>query len=259
MLRPFEMKPMKLLFFLLIPLFSLVSAAAQDLNTMLKEADRLEALPNEGAALNKFKEIVKLHPANVYALSKCSELCSRIGSRETNATKRDEWFKVAQAYATLALKAEPLNDQANVAMAMVLGKSTLTKSGKEKLKNARVIKKHLDIALKTNPQNYLAWHILGRWNYELSNVSGMEKAGAKLFYGGVPEGTRKNAIMYMEKARSIQPSFILNYLSLATVYHKDGQKTKAISLLKAMQAFPIKTEDDAKHKQDALALIKSWE
>lgn len=250
---------MKWLFFLLLPLLPVVQATAQDMTAMVKEADRLEAIPNEMAALNKFKEIAKLQPTHVYALSKCSELCSRIGSRETNPAKRDEWYKVAHAYATLALRADPQNDQANVAMAMVLGKSTLTKSGKEKLKNARVIKKHLDIALKTNPQNYLAWHILGRWNYELSNVSTIEKAGAKLFYGGVPEGTRKNAIMYMEKARSIQPSFILNYLSLATVYHKDGQTTKALGLLKAMQSIPIKTEDDARHKQDALELMKNWE
>ena len=251
---------MKILLLLLLPIFSVLQITAQDAVALIKEADRLEAIPNEAAALNKFKEVIKVDASNVYALSKCSELCSRIGSREAaNPAKRDEWFRLAMGYATLAMKADPLSDQANVSMAMILGKSTLTKSGKEKLKNARAIKRHLDIAIKTNPHNYLAWHILGRWNYELSNVSGLEKAGAKVLYGGVPEGTLKNAILYFEKARSFQPYFILNYLSLANAYHKDGQKAKAIGLLKAIQAFPIKTEDDAKHKQDALKLIKSWE
>ena len=250
---------MKMLLLLLFPFFSALQIVAQDVNALIKEADRLEALPNEAAALNKFKEAIKIEPSNIHALSKASELCSRIGSRETNPQKRDEWFNLAMGYATLAIKANPLSDQANVSMAMILGKSTLTKSGKEKLKNARVIKKHLDIALKTNPNNYLAWHILGRWNYELSNVSSIEKAGAKVFYGGVPEGTLKNAIEYFEKARAFQPYFILNYLSLANAYYKDGQTHKAIGLLKALQAFPVKTEDDTKHKQDALKLIKKWE
>ncbi|RYY49426.1 MAG: hypothetical protein EOO06_07130 [Chitinophagaceae bacterium] len=247
-----------LLLFLLLSV-NLISAKAQDIHAVVKEADRLEAIPNEMAALNKFKDALKLDPDNVYVLYKCSELSSRIGSRETgNAVKRDEWFKLAHGYATLAMKANPLSDQANVCMAMILGKSTLTKSGKEKLRNARAIKKHLDVALKTNPNNYLAWHILGRWNYELSNVTAIERAGAKMFFGGVPDGTLPNAITALEKARSLQPYFILNCLSLATAYHKDGQKAKAIGLLKALQAFPIKTEDDAKHKQDALKLIKTW-
>ncbi len=259
MLRPFEIEPMKLLFSLLMPLFFAVHASAQDVHAIIKEADRLEALPNESAALNKFKEAIKVDADNIYALSKASELCSRLGSREATAQKRDEWFKHAHNYAAAALKADPLSDLANVSMAMILGKATLTKSGKEKLKNARLIKTHLDVALKTNPTNYLAWHILGRWNYELSNVTAIEKAGAKVFYGGVPEGTLKNAIAYFEKARAIQPYFILNCLSLATAYHKDNQAGKAIGLLKALQAFPVKTEDDVKHKQDALKLVKKWE
>ncbi|RYD72962.1 MAG: hypothetical protein EOP53_20980 [Sphingobacteriales bacterium] len=251
---------MKWFLFLLLSFVSFVSATAQDVTALVKEADRLEVLPNEAAALAKFQEAQKVAPANIYVLYKCSELCSRIGSRETsNPQKRDEWFKLAHGYAALALKADPLSDQANVCMAMILGKSTLTKSGKEKLKNARAIKKHLDVALKTNSNNYLAWHILGRWNYELSNVTAIEKAGAKLFYGGVPEGTLKNAIAYFEKARAFQPYFILNCLSLAHAYHKDGQTAKAIGLLKALQAFPVKTEDDTRHKQDALKLVKKWE
>ena len=248
---------MKLL--LILPIFLLsLCASAQDVSSLLNEAVRLEDIPNEGAALNKLKEVLKLQPANVHALSKSSELCSRIGSREANAATRDSWFKAALAYANKAIAASPQNDQANVSMAMILGKSTLTKSGKEKLKNARLIKSHVDIALKTNPNNYLAWHILGRWNYEISNVSAVERAGAKIFYGGVPHGSLKNAIMYFEKSKSLQPLFILNYISLANAYHRDGQKDKAIATLKAVQQFKSTTEDDVHHKAEALKKIQEW-
>ncbi|RYF85697.1 MAG: tetratricopeptide repeat protein [Chitinophagaceae bacterium] len=126
------------------------------------------------------------------------------------------------------------------------------------MKNARLIKKHVDVAIKSNPNNYLAWHILGRWNYEISNVSAVERAGAKLFYGGVPHGTLANAIMYFEKARSLEPLFILNYLSLADAYHKNGQIDKAIAILGNVQQIAATTEDDAQHKADAARKIKSW-
>ena len=250
---------MKIFLMILLSMSSTLASFSQDVTALVKEADRLEDVPNEVAALNKFKEVLLVQPMHIHALSKSSELCSRIGSRENNAITRDAWFKAALTYAAKAMKASASSDQANVSMAMILGKSTLTKSGKEKLRNARVIKQHLDVALKTNPNNYLAWHILGRWNYEISNVSAVERAGAKLFLGGVPQGSVKNAIMYLEKSRSLMPSFILNYISLANAYHKDGQVSKAISVLKAIHLLQSHTEDDPKHKADALKMLKSWE
>ncbi len=235
-----------------------VTLYSQDITVMINEAERLERSPNEYAALNKLKEVLLIQPSNVHALAKCSELCSRIGSRQPNPDGREAWFKPALEYANKAIAANPLNDEANVSMAMILGKSSLTKSGKEKLKNARRIKKSLEIALNTNPNNYLAWHILGRWNYEISDVSGFQRAGASLFYGGVPDGSLKDAIMYLEKTRTLKPGFILNYLSLANAYHRDGQKKKAINILTMVQALPINTEDDPQHKAEASKLISKW-
>lgn len=235
-----------------------VTLYSQDITVMINEAERLERSPNEYAALTKLKEVLLVQPTNVHALAKCSELCSRIGSRQPTAAARDAWFKPALEYAHKAIAVNPLNDEANVSMAMILGKSSLTKSGKEKLKNARLIKKGLEIALHTNPNNYLAWHILGRWNYEISDVSGLQRAGASLFYGGVPDGSLKNAIMYLEKTRSLMPGFILNYLSLANAYHRDGQTKKAINILNMINALPINTEDDPQHKKVALKLINEW-
>jgi hypothetical protein len=65
--------------------------------------------------------------------------------------------------------------------------------------------------------------------------------------------------MYFEKTKTLMPLFILNYVELAKAYHKDGQKQKAISLLKTLQSFPLNTEDDAEHKRDAQKMLKSWQ
>lgn len=240
-------------------IFSSFLAKAQDINSIVKEANRLEDLPNELAAFNKFKEALRIQPNHLYSLVKASQLGSRIGARETNAKSRDSWYALALAYANRAISIAPLNDEANVALAMVLGKSSLTKSGKEKLKSAREIKTRVDIALKTNPNNYLAWHILGRWHYEISNISSVERTAAKIFFGGIPTGSLKNAIMYFEKAKTLMPHFILNYIELAKAYHRDGQVSKAIALMHTIQAFPLNTEDDARLKVEGLRMTKDWE
>ena len=250
---------MKSFTFLFLFIGSFFFTQAQDVAALIKEADRIELTPNETGAFSKFKEILLIQPTNIYVLSKCSELCSRIGTRQTNAKNKQAYFDAALMYATKAIKIAPLDDRANVSMAMILGKSSMGKSGKEKIKNAKEIKRLLDVALNTNPGNYLAWHILGRWNYEISNISSIERAAAKVFVGTVPEGSIKNAIMYLEKSRTLKPHFILNNYELARAYHKNDEDKKAIAILKSVQSFPIYTEDDEKIKVDCARLAKEWE
>ena len=104
---------------------------AQDINALIKEGNRLESVPDEKAAFHKFKEVLKLNATNIYALNKCSELCSRIGQRETRNTKlRDEYYLAAKIYAETSLKIDPKNSEANCVMAIALGRSSLSKSGK---------------------------------------------------------------------------------------------------------------------------------
>ena len=49
-------------------ILSILNAKAQDVSALIKEADRLEAVPDEMAAFNKFKEVLKIKPTNLHAL-----------------------------------------------------------------------------------------------------------------------------------------------------------------------------------------------
>ncbi|MFT3911784.1 MAG: hypothetical protein QM737_20335 [Ferruginibacter sp.] len=253
---------MRLIQFLcLLSLFMVpvANTSAQDFNSLLKEGDRLEAIPNEKAALHEFKEVLKLQPLNLYALAKCSELCARIGGREVTQQSKDSYYQAAIIYAKTALKLYPASDEANVAIAIAIGRTMLKKSGKEKVAIIKEIKQYADVALKANPQNYKAWYIIGKWNYEIYNLSGLERAWAKVFYGGVPNASLKNSIAAYEKSRSINPGFALNYVELARAYHKNDETQKAIALLKTVLPLPIQTEDDPRIKKDAQNLLKNWE
>ncbi len=238
--------------------FAGINGFTQDVNILIKDANNAELIPNEGLALYKYKEILKKYPQNIIALSKSSELCCRIGSREQSSKSKEAWYSAAVLYASKALLINPKSDIANVSMAMALGKSSMNKSGKEKIKNAKEIKKHIDIALADNPSNYLAWHILGRWNFEISTISAVERTAAKFFVGGIPHASLPDAIAHFEKARTLSKSFILNNVELARAYHENGQDDKAIKILKEVQQLPVSTEDDPALKKTAQGLIEKW-
>ncbi len=234
---------------------SVTTLQAQNVSALIRNAELAEQIPNESLALERFKQVLNTDADNIYALSKCSELSSRIGSRMTTEKSQDAWFAAAVVFANKALKYAPYDDKANVAKAIALGKSSMNKSGKEKVKNAVEIKRHIDVALKDNPNNYLAYHVLGRWNYEIGMVSSFERAAAKVFYGKLPDGSVNNAIVYFEKAKSLAPAFVLNYYELAKAYKENNQELKAKEALHYLQRLPSVTEDDENIKAMARRLL----
>ena len=249
------MKSLVLTFYSLLFMLQL---PAQDVASMIKEADRLEDIPNEKAAFAKFKEVLKIQPLNIYVLNKCSELCSRLGKRQTNNKMIEDYYSAAKTYANIALKINPNNSESNCVMAIALGRSSLNKSGKEKINSAKEIKRHVDVAIKNDPRNYKAWHVLGRWHYEISTLNTFEKAAVKLLFGGLPQASLKESIMAFEKSHTITDGFILNYFEMAKAYKKNDNKAKAIAVLRKMLTVPNQTEDDPFIKEDGKKLLKEW-
>ena len=230
-------------------------AAAQDFTVLIKEADRLEAVPDEMAAYEKFKEVLKVKPMNIHALSKCSELCSRIGKRQKDNALRDNYYAAAKIYAQTALRIDPASAEASTSMAIALGRSTMSKSGKEKIINAREIRKYIDIALKTDPNNFLAWHVLGRWHYEISGLNFLERSAVKLFYGGLPPSSYKESIAAFKRSEALTPGFVLNNYELAKAYQRNGEIEKAMSTLQYVLTLPNRTEDDPVIKDDSKKML----
>lgn len=243
----------------LFSFFLLSCCAGQDAATLIKEADALEAQLKEQAAYDKFKQVLKAEPRNHYALWKCSELCSRIGNRQATKTKKIDFFTAGRIYAETAIKVNPNDADGYYALAVAMGRKALIESGNDKVKAVREIKTNADKAIQLDPKHGRAWHVLGKWNFEVASLSGMEKTALKIFYGGLPKASVAEAIRAYEKAKQLEPNFALNFLELAKAYRKNDQDDKAIALLKQLPAIPSKTEDDSRIKAEGKKLLDELE
>jgi len=231
---------------------------AQDISALQKEAERLEPASEENAFL-KYQEILKLQPGNMTALCKSSELCSSIGRRRATKDQKLVYFKAAQKFAGQALHVNPNSSEANFVMSIAMGRMALILGGREKIAAVDQIKKYAELSIKCDPGNYKPYHVLGRWHYEVSNLSGFERTFAKLFYGGVPPATLKEAIYNYEKSRSLVPELKVNYMELAKCYYRNSEKQKALDYLRKTIAMPNKMQDDTRIQEDAKELLKKWE
>jgi len=234
-------------------------AFSQDFNSLIQDAAKLEKEQKELQALKKYTEAQKLKPTDLHVLYKCSELYSRIGVRETNTVNRDQYYKSSLAFAQMAYKYYPQSDDANVAMSMALGRLALTRSGKEKVSTVKEIKTYADNAIRINPKNFKAWHIIGKWNYEVSNLGFFEKAAIKLIYGGLPNSSFSESVKAYEKVKELNPYFGSNYLELAKAYHKLNDNINAQKNLNYVIAMPNYTEEDPIIKTKATQLLSEIE
>jgi tetratricopeptide (TPR) repeat protein len=246
---------MKFPLFFLLTVFTL-HCFGQSEKDLLAQANKYEASLNESAAYETFKKVIRVNPNNYYAQWKLSELASRIGNRKATSGEKQQYFRDGKVYAAEAIRINPNGADGYYTMAVAMGRLALTQSGKERVNSVKEIKAHLEKALKLNPNHSRAWHVLGKWHYEVSNLNMLEKALLKIIYGGVPPASLENSIRCYEKSRTLDPNFALNYLELAKAYKRNDEKEKAIELLKKLPSIPIKSEDDATIKLKGAALLK---
>ena len=235
----------------------LPQARAQDVGYLVREGEQLQKSMKDEDALKKYQEALRLSPNDIAALVKASETNSILGNRQQDAKRKREFFTAARTYAESALKIDSAHAGANYVMAMAMGRMSLISGGKEKAQYVRDIKSHVDASLKADPNHARSLHILGKWHHEVTSLNFAEKAALKLVYGGLPSSSLSQAIQAYEKARSLDPSFVLNHLELAKAYRANGQSDKAIDVLTRMQRLPPKSADDAGYKAEGKKMLDS--
>jgi tetratricopeptide (TPR) repeat protein len=232
---------------------------SQDINQLLKDAQQQESLLHENEAFLKYAQVVKLDPVNLVALWKCSELCSRIGARQTDKEKMKSYFIAGKNYASAALSVNTNSSEANCAMAFALGRISRVSSTRERVILARDVKFYADKSIRLDPANFRAYHILGRWNYDVSDLNMAERSFARMFYGKLPDASLDDAIADFEKSRSLYPAFILNYYELARSYHRMGEDKKAVGYLRTLLTMQDVIFDDTRVKVIARQLLTQWQ
>ncbi|HEY1018113.1 MAG TPA: tetratricopeptide repeat protein [Sediminibacterium sp.] len=238
----------------------MLSVNAQEINILLKEADNLEKQLKEPEALDKYKQVLLQNPSHLKSLVKLAELNVALGNRQTDKNSKRLYYETALSFANRAFQADSNQADAAYAMAMVAGKMTDVETENKKIvAYVKDVKLYADRALSINPNHARANYTLGKWHYEMANLSGIKKVAVKLFYGGLPEGNLDDAIRYMEKCKSLEPYFVSNYLDLAKAYKDNRRPAEAMEVLNRLVKLPTRTTDDIAYKAEGSKLLASMQ
>lgn len=250
---------MKALFIVALSVCFLASKA-QDVNTMLKEASNLEKQFKEADALQKYMQVADADPKNITALVKCTELNCSIGAKQKDIPAKSPYYNAALVYAQKAYAADSNNFASNYAMALVAGKMTeIADENKQIVAWVRQTKLYADKAVMLNPNDAKSNYVLGKWHYEMVNLSWAKKAAVKVIYGGLPKGDIDSAIFYMEKCRKLDQYFVRNYLDLAKAYQYNNRAALELDVLTKLVKLPNRTADDAALKAEGQKMLDTMQ
>lgn len=233
----------------LVVLSVLVLAAQESENSFMDAADKaFHSLDNQ-TALDNYLKVLSLNKDNYDANWKASRAYIDLGEKLDDSDKRAEFYKKGEQYARDAIKINPEGSMGHLYLSIALGRVALDASAKERIKMSKEIKVEADLAIKYDPQNDIAYHVLGRWNRKIANLSWIESGFADMFLGGVPkDASNEAAVQNFEKAIELNPNYINHYLELGLTYEMMDKVDLAIEAFKKCLELPETTDDDAQHK-----------
>ena len=206
-------------------------------------------------ALTYYLPAEKLQPDNTELLLKISrQYALKMNDLPNKADKIASCSK-GLAYAERAVASDPNHCEANLSVAICLGKLTPYLGAKESVEASRRIKLAAEKAVKVDPKNDLAWQVLGRWHQELADIGIATRALAKIIYGGLPAASNEEAVKCFQKAMALNPRRLVHVVELGRTYARMGQQENAKKYLQKGLAMAEIDKDDPETKARARSAL----
>ncbi|XP_042890883.1 regulator of microtubule dynamics protein 1-like [Penaeus japonicus] len=126
---------------------------------------------------------------------------------------------------------------------------------KDRIESGNVFKEHIDKALQINPKDSTLHHLLGRFCFEVSQLSWIERKVAKTIFGNVPTSSFSEALQHFMAAEELRPTdWKENRLFIAKCNIQLGNFSVASTWLRQAADVPIITPDDEIVHKEVLEL-----
>jgi tetratricopeptide (TPR) repeat protein len=222
---------------------------ADPADDLIKKGNDLDLKLKAAEALDFYLAAEKLEPKNASLLCRIAKQYRHL---MVDATTREEKLRLGGLgldYAQRAAALAPNDSEAQLSPAISYGKMVPLQGMKEQIESARRIKDSVDKAIKLDPDNDLAWNVLGRWNKVLADVNGLKRAVGSLLFGELPTGSNAEAVFCFQKAIEINPNRLMHYIELGQTYAQMGKTADARRLINKGLAMPNVEKDDPEIKR----------
>ncbi|XP_076749286.1 regulator of microtubule dynamics protein 1 [Xylocopa sonorina] len=232
------------------------SGELNQLDLILKEID--EELDGQGDIKTyvKLQTLVKSHPDNVEVVWRFARASYNHAERQTD--KNIKRTIILEGIERCERIIENRNPNLFKWYAILLGLNGDYLSTADKIKNGVVFKDYVVMALEMRPDDFELHYLLGRFKFEIANLSWIEKKVAATLFAEIPNASHEEAISCFETAIKFgdKNPYAQLYISKCHIALKDY--SRAVDSLKQILDKPILTADDENVHKEANELLNKY-
>ncbi|XP_065214678.1 regulator of microtubule dynamics protein 1-like isoform X2 [Planococcus citri] len=242
-----------------------VSGDAENQNAPFADIDKLLEGDDENKtkAYQLLEELVVKNNADsevLWRMARASHALSTIAEAKGDSDKKQQYINQGIEYGQRALDGNSKNANAHKWYGICVGARGQFSDTKTKIKDGTVFKEHIEEAIKLNPGDPALYNLLGRFEFEVSQLSMMERKVASWLFAEVPKGTVENAIADFQKTEELNPKpWKENRLLLGKCYIAQKQYDVAVKWLDKALEVPAITSEEKKFDEEIKKLIKKYE
>lgn len=224
----------------------------------LTKADEYAEAWEHELAIKNYQKVLEFDSTNYRAHWKLGDEYCELANNlpDDQEAQKEELFEKARLNSEKAIEINPDGFEGHLKLSTALGRLALFRGGKEKIKLSKLVKTEAEKALELNPESNIANHILGVWQQNVANLSGLLKFFAKVFFGEKLKGSNEEAVKYLKRAIELDPNHIEHYLELAKTYEYMKEKELMQKPLQMVLDLPSTEEDDPEFKQEAKEMLE---
>jgi tetratricopeptide (TPR) repeat protein len=222
-----------------------------EIAALLAQGDAFDARLDNARALQSYLQAEKLGATDPDTLTHVARQYALLMNDAQSDDQQRRLGEKALEYSKRAVAENPAHAKSVLSVAICYGRLVRFQDTRTKIEYSRYVKDYAEKALKLDPTDSYAWHVLGAWNYELAQMGAFSRAIVKVVYGGMPPASNEEAERLFRKAVELAPERVSHHAELGRTLAALGKKNEARLELNKALALPSREKDDAESKKRA--------
>ncbi|CAK9825494.1 Regulator of microtubule dynamics protein 1 [Anthophora retusa] len=233
-----------------------ISEELNQLDIILKEIDDQVNKEFDVRTYNKLQLLLKSHQDNIEVIWRFARASYDHAEAESDKNVRRTIILEGIKYCEGVL--ESRHPDLFKWYAILIGLNGDYLSTTEKVKNGVVFQNYVTKALEMQPNDFELHYLLGRFKYEVANLSWIEKKVATAMFSEFPNVSHEEALDCFETAARLgnKTPYIQLYISKCYIALK--RYSRAIDFLNEVLEKPILTDEDEKVHTEASKLLNAY-
>lgn len=170
--------------------------------------------------------------------------------------QRLELYRRAEGFAKCSIRADSTRSEGHAWRAAALGNIAAFEGSEAKVRLCHDIKAEIDESIRLDPENDIAYSMLGSFYMALGNVGWLERRLAAIFLGSLPEGGYDEAERALKKAIALAPGVIRHHAELGALLVLEDRTQEALEEYRRVGSLPVLLARDRRDQDFAARMVQ---